>query len=571
MIRRLHGMFQKLETIAVSGTANGASGAFRRLPRPLAAVGIDSGLRLSLAALLASPILVVAASVFVPGNGGTWEHLRATVLGEYTVNSLWLMLGVACGTSLLGVLPAWLVTMYRFPASRLWAALLFFPLAIPAYVAAYVYGGLLDVAGPVQEFLRTAIAPEARLPPVRSLGGAIVLHSLVLYPYVYLLCRTAFVQQSFCALEVANTLGCSRARTFWRVGLPLARPALAAGLALALMETLADYGAVQYLGVPVFTTGIFRTWYGLGDAHAAAQLAAVLLVFVTVLLALERYSRRRARYYHTSSRYRPLSVPRLRGWPGIAAAAFCLTPPLFGFALPCLILAWRATATLGERMPPGFIDALLNSLGLAAATALLALALALALRSGQRRDPWLHLAANAAGLGYAVPGAVIAVGVLISALWLERRLGALWPEALLPGGLALLIFAYLVRFLALSLNAVEAGLAKIRPSLEEVGRSLRVTPLQVVCRVHLPIMRGSLLTALALVFVDVLKELPATLLLRPFDLSTLAVRAYELAGEERLAESAWPALSIVLISAPPIFLMSRLIAHARPGDDVPAT
>jgi iron(III) transport system permease protein len=396
--------------------------------------------------------------------------------------------------------------------------------------------------------------------------------SLVLYPYVYLLTRATFLSQSLCVLDVSRTLGNGPWRTFWRVALPLARPAIAAGLSLALMETLADYGTVQYFGVQTFTTGVFRTWYGLGDPVGAAQLSALLLGFVLVLMALERGSRRHARYHQTSQRHQSIRRHRLHGWWAAAAFVFCCLPVLLGFLIPATQLAVWASTIAHTALDASFLGLVTNSLGLAAAAAVLALALALLLAYGKRLHPSPPVIASVrlAGLGYALPGTVIAIGVIIPFAWLDNSLDA-WMRAtfqvstglLLSGTLAALLFAYLVRFLAVSLQTVEAGLGKIRPSMDEAARSLSLRPAQVLRRVHIPMLRGSLLTALLLVFVDVLKELPATLILRPFNFNTLAVRAFELASDERLADSAPAALTIVLAGLLPVILLSRSITRSR--------
>lgn len=529
-----------------------------------------------LALILAMPLLSVLGSLFWP-RPETWQHLADTVLVDYIRNSLVLVIGVGVGVLLIALVPAWLTTMCRFPGSRTleWALLL--PLAMPAYIIAYTYTGLLDVAGPVQSAIRDWFGVsygDYWFPPIRSLGGAIVMLSLVLYPYVYLLARSAFIEQSLCVLEVARSLGLGPVRRFVRVALPLARPAIVAGLSLALMETLADYGTVQYFGVPVFTTGIFRTWFGLADGVAASQLAALLLGFVVLLLWLERRSRRRAQYHHTSSRYTSLMARRLQGWQAAGALVLCLLPVVFGFLLPAGVLLSWALDSWQRTAQADFFGLMLNSLGLATVTALLALALALFFAYGRRLYDNLpaRLSLRFVSLGYAVPGTVIAVGALLPFAWLDNTLDA-WLRAqfgissglLLSGSLFILVFAYLVRFLAVSLNAIEAGLTKIRPSMDEAARSMGVDRLSTLRRVHVPMMRGTLLSAVLLVFVDVLKELPATLLLRPFNFNTLAVRAYELANDERLPEAACPALAIVVAGIVPVILLSRFISRSRPG------
>ena len=531
----------------------------------------------AVALLIALPVLVILGFVLVPAEG-TWQHLAATVLPDYVTNSLLLMLGVALGTLIGGVGTAWLTTMCQFPGRGFFEWALLLPMAMPAYIIAFTYTGMLDFAGPVQAGLRALTGwgyGEYWFPEIRSLAGAALMLSLVLFPYVYLLTRAAFLSQSLCVLEVSRTLGNGPWRTFLRVALPLARPAIVAGLSLAMMETLADYGTVQYFGVSTFTTGIFRTWYGLNSPAGAAQLSALLLGFVLVLIALERSSRRHARYHHTSQRHQAIRRHRLRGWWAAGAVTFCLVPLLLGFLIPAGQLAFWALTIGRTAIDRDFLGLVLNSLELAALAALLALVLALLLAYGKRLHPTRPVtgAVRLAGLGYAVPGTVIAIGVIIPFAWLDNSLDA-WMRArfgistglILSGTLAALLFAYLVRFLAASLQTVESGLAKVKPSMDEAGRSLGLAPGKVLSRVHLPMLKGSLLTALLLVFVDVLKELPATLILRPFNFNTLAVRAFELASDERLADSAPAALTIVLAGLGPVILLSRSITRSRHAD-----
>ena len=544
------------------------------IPLARARAGVWPIATAALTALLGVPVLVVIGFLFVPA-GAVWRHLASTVLADYVGNSLLLMLGVAGGTLVGGVGTAWLTSMCRFPGRGLFEWALLLPMAMPAYIIAYTYTGMLDFAGPVQTALREATGwrfGDYWFPQVRSLEGAAIVLSLVLYPYVYLLARAAFLGQSRCVLDVSRTLGNGPWRTFFVVALPLARPAIVAGLSLALMETLADYGTVEYFGVPTFTTGIVRTWFGLGEPAAAAQLSAMLLGFVFALILLERASRRQARYHHTTQRaHRPRRWP-LHGWAALGALLFCLLPLLLGFLLPAVQLAWWSLNLSARHYDAAFFQLAFNSLTLAAGAALLALLLALLLGYGKRLHPTrtTELTVRLAGMGYAVPGTVIAVGVLIPFAWFDNTLDA-WLRArcavstglLLSGTLVAVMFAYLVRFLAVSLQTVEAGLAKIRPAMDEAGRSLGLTPGQVLRRIHLPMLRGSLLTALLLVFVDVLKELPATLILRPFNFNTLAVRVYELAADERLADAAPAALTIVLAGLLPVMLLSRSMSRTR--------
>jgi iron(III) transport system permease protein len=531
---------------------------------------------LILALVLAVPVMVVLGYLFEPA-GELWRHLADTVLQDYIINSLLLMVGVAIGVLLLGVSTAWLTSMCQFPGRSVFEWALLLPMAIPAYIIAYTYTGLFDFAGPVQTMLREWTGwgyGDYWFPEIRSIEGAALMLALVLYPYVYLLSRAAFLGQSICVLDVSRTLGNGPWRTFFSVALPLARPAIVAGLSLALMETLADYGTVEYFGVSTFTTGIFRTWYGLNNAAAAAQLSAMLLLAVFALIILEKISRRQARYHHTSQRHQALTRFRLNAAQSTFAFLVCFGALLFGFILPAGQLLWWALSTAEESLDHHFLSLIVHTLMLAGSASILALMLALFLGYGKRqRKYWPTLfAVRLAGMGYAIPGTVIAIGVMIpfaafdNALdgWMRARFG--WSTGLiLSGTLIALMFAYLVRFLAVSLQTVEAGLGKIRPTMDEVARSMGMGSGEIVRRVHMPMLKGSLMTALLLVFVDVLKELPATLILRPFNYNTLAVRAYELASDERLADASYAALMIVAVGIVPVVLLSRTITGSRHG------
>ncbi|HYC02951.1 MAG TPA: iron ABC transporter permease [Azospirillaceae bacterium] len=530
-----------------------------------------------IALLVALPVLIVASRLLVPTHG-VWDHLAATVLPRYLANTVMLVLGVGLGVLVTGAGTAWLVTMCRFPGSRWleWALLL--PMAMPAYVMAYTYTDLLQFVGPVQTTLRELFGWSRQdywFPNVRSLGGAVAMMGLVLYPYVYLLARAAFLEQSVCVLEVGRTLGSGPWRTFFRVALPLARPAIVGGLALAMMEVLADFGTVQYFAVDTFTTGIYRTWFAMGQPVAAAQLASVLMLFVLATLALERLSRRGARFHHTTNRYRSLPSYRLSGLRAAAALAACALPVLAGFVVPVLILLKLnlegGDPLLGKR----FLDLAGNSFFLAGLTAGLAVLMATVVAYGLRLRPTraLKAAARVSAMGYAIPGSVVAVGILIPFAAFDNALDAFLRETLgvstgllLSGTIAALVFAYLVRFLAVSLNTVEASLGKIGPSLDQAARILGQTPGRTLARVHAPLMKGSLLTAGLLVFVDVMKELPATMIVRPFNFDTLAIRVYTLASDERLAEASTSALLIVAVGIVPVVLLSRAISRARPGE-----
>jgi len=545
--------------------------------RPLALLRLDRWTLLSvgLAFLVALPVLVVLSSLLIPATD-IWYHLATTVLPRYLANTAILMIGVGIGCTVIGVSCAWLVTMCQFPGARLfeWAVLL--PLAIPAYVIAYTYTGLLDYAGPIQSQLRALgwLANNSRLPELRSVGGAVVMLTLVLYPYVYLLARAAFLEQSVCVLEVGRTLGRTPWHCFTSIALPLARPGIIAGLALALMETLNDFGTVQYFAVDTFTTGIYRTWLGLGDVLAATQLAAVLLLFVILLIWLEKRSRGQARFHHTTARYRPLPRYQLHRARALAALVICGLPVVLGFVLPVIALAGWSLESAAAGIDERFISYARNSLLLAGIAAVLAVTLAVLIGYAKRfhGGGQVMRALRIATLGYAVPGTVIAVGTLLPLSWIDQLLNSathwLFDRGiglLLSGTVFALIYAYLVRFLAVAANAVDASLAKVTLSMDHAARSLGRTPWQTLRDVHAPIIRPSMISAGLLVFVDVMKELPATLILRPFNMSTLAVEVHHLASDERLIEAAPGALVIVLVGIVPVILMSRLIARSRPG------
>lgn len=531
----------------------------------------------SMALLAAMPILAVFAYIFIPA-ADVWQHLAETVLSDYLSNTFLLALGVGMGVLLLGLPAAWLNSMCDFPGRRIFEWALLLPLAMPAYIIAYTYTGMLDFAGPVQTLLRDMTGwgyGDYWFPEIRSLGGAITMLSLVLFPYVYLLARAAFLEQSICVLEVSRTLGSNKWQSFFRVALPLARPAIITGLSLALMETLADFGTVQYFGVSTFTTGIFRTWFGLGNSAAAAQLSAMLMSFVFILILLERWSRHKARYHHTSSKYSRIPKYRLSGGMAWAAFAVCALPLVLGFIIPVAQLVYWSITTAENSLNSEFFTLVWHSLLLASLAALFALVLALILGYGKRLNNnfTVNLASRIATMGYAIPGTVIAIGVLIPFTWADTQLNALsqwlWGSnigLLLGGTLFTLLFAYNVRFLSVSLQTVESGLGKIKPTIDNAGRSLGLGPTAVLYKLHLPLMKGTLLTALLLVFVDVLKELPATLILRPFNFNTLAVRAYEMASDERLADAGLPSLMIVAAGIIPVILLSRSISKSRAGE-----
>lgn len=559
----------------LSTTTEAPQGALSSLRTRFSGYGLTLSILL-LCLFLSIPVITIFYSVF-SSSDGVWEHLASTVLSDYISQSALLMVGVGVSVLFLGIGPAWLVTMTRFPGSRILEWALVLPLAMPAYIIAYTYTGMLDVGGPLQSWIRETFDVrygDYWFPEIRSIGGAITMLSLVLYPYVYLLTRTAFIEQSVCVLEVSRTLGASPFKAFSRVAIPLARPAIIAGLSLVLMETLADYGTVQYFGVSAFTAGIFRTWFGLGSPTAAAQLAAVLMIFILMLVLAEHWSRAKARYHHTSNKYTRLPRIELHGWKRAGAMTYCYLPVLLGFLIPFIQLSLWAVETWELLDRSNFITLFANSLKLASITAIIALGLGLFITYSKRLRPSIMLRGivRVLSLGYAIPGTVVAVGVLIPFAWFDNTLDG-WMRQhfdystglIFSGTLVAVVFAYLVRFLPVSINTLDAGLGKVKPTMDDVGRSLGLRPLQILRRVHIPVIQSSLLTASLLVFVDVLKELPATLILRPFNFNTLAIRTYELANQERLAEASSTALMIVLAGIIPVIILSLTISKSRPG------
>ena len=529
----------------------------------------------ALAALVvAMPLLAVVIASVMPA-GEVWRHLSETLLAAYVANSLLLMALVGLLSLLLGVSSAWLVAACRFPGRETLSWMLVLPLAAPAYVVAYAYTDLLEVSGPLQSGLRALLGldvQEWQFTGIRSLPGAAVLLSLVLYPYVYLLARAGFSAGSGAQFEAARTLGHSPFAAFRRVALPAARPAIAAGLALVLMETLADFGVVDYFAVPAFSTGIYRTWIGLGDRAAAMRLAGLMLLFVLVLVTMESLSRRGQPH---AGDYRRVVRLRLEGWRAAAATMFCLLPVLLGFLVPVGMLLWHKFRSGGDQLfGRGFFDYLANSVGVSLAAALIATLLALLLGYTQRlrRDAASGALIRVATLGYALPGMLLAIGLLGPLGFVDRTLTEWLRETtayagglLLSGTTVILVYAYVCRFLTVSFNSVQSGFEALSPAMDAAARSLGASPGGVVRRVHLPMLTPSLSAAALLVFVDAMRELPATLMLRPFNFDTLATRVYRLASDERLGEASTAALCIVLVGIVPVLLINRIGNGSRGG------
>lgn len=535
-------------------------------------------LALAVGTLCLLPVVAVAVGALA-GSFATTAHLAETRLPEFAANTALLVALVAAGTAAVGTGAAWLVTMTRFPGARLFELLLALPLAFPAYVLAYAYTTLLDHPGPVQKTLRAVTgwgANDYWFPDVRSLPGAAAMLVLVLYPYVYLLARAAFLNQSATAWLAARALGQTPWQAFWRVSLPMARPAIAGGALLAVMETLADVGTVAHFGVPTLATGIYQSWFSMGDRAAAAQLAFLLLTLALLVAMLERASRRGAAFHNAGRRHERAVPARLRGAAAAGAMVACGLPVLFGFLLPVAVLVDMAVGSGQDVLSPRYQRAVVSSLTLAGSAAILTVAAAITLRLTARLDPSrLSRAAVEVGrLGYAVPGGVIALGLLIPFAAFDNAVDT-WMRAtfgistglLVTGSVALLLVAYMVRFAAVALNALDGGLASVPGQIDLVARTLGARPGRTITRVMLPVIAPSALTAMLIVFVDVMKELPATLVLRPFDVDTLAVHAFQLARDERLDGAAVPSLMIMAIGLLPVLLLMRQIVRARIGAD----
>ncbi|MHA3980238.1 ABC transporter permease [Halovulum sp. GXIMD14794] len=527
------------------------------------------------AGLCLLPVVAVAIAA-ATGTLDAWRSLADTVLPRFTLTTLALVAMVSAGTCVIGTGTAWLVTTCRFPGARVLEVLLALPLAFPAYVLAYAYTNLLDHPGAVQTWLRAVTGWGPRdywFPEIRSLGGAALMLTLVLYPYVYLLARAAFLQQSFGGYLAARVLGHGPWSAFFRVSLPMARPAIAGGVLLTVMETIADFGTVAYFSVQTFATGIYQAWFAFGDRTAAAQLALCLLGAALFLATLERVQRGAAKRY--PPRAGALMTPQdLRGAAAWGATLACALPVIFGFVLPLVILAEMAIGANQSLFSERYMGFIRNSLLVASVAAVVTMGAAVLIgtRARLRRTRLNRAMTLIAGLGYAVPGGVIAVGLMVPFAAFDNTLDAWMRETfnvstglLLTGSIWVMVLAFMVRFMAAALSAFDTGITTVNPNIDAVARTLGLTPGGLVRRVHLPLMKTSLVTGLLIVFVDVMKELPATLILRPFNFDTLAVQAYRLAADERLQEAALPSLVIVAFGLVPVVILCRTLARHAVG------
>ena len=530
------------------------------------------------AILSAVLILMPVAALFLmalESSGGNWSHLFSTVLPRALQTTALLLLGVGILTGVTGVITAWLVTMCRFPGRRLFDWALLIPLAVPTYIIAFAYVDVMAYSGPVQSTVRALFgfrtARDYWFPEIRSLGGAIFVMSAVLYPYVYLSARASFLLQSASALDVGRTLGAGPLRLFLRVALPLSRPAIAAGIALALMECLNDIGAVTFFGVRTLTFSIYDTWLNRSNLAGAAQLACAMLIIVVILLALERRARRHLRFDSSRGKHHAPARYQLTGPRALLAIAVCALPIVLGFIVPASMLAGQAFRRLEQAQDPAFLLAVRNSvvMALIASSLITGLAITLVYAARLHKSKLLYMSGRIASIGYAVPGTVLAVGILIPLASLDNAIDAMMKQMfgfgtglLLIGSGTALVYAYLCRFLAVAHGQVEGGFGKISPNLDMAARTLGRGSTRILGEVHMPLLRPVLLSALLITFVDCMKELPATILLRPFNFNTLATSVYEAASREAFEEAALPALAIVLTGLVPVILLASTSARS---------
>lgn len=517
-----------------------------------------------------TPVILVLSSLF-NGYSDNWFHLYNYVLSEYIINSIFLILGVSFFVVLIGVLSSWLVTNYDFFGKSFFEWALILPLAVPPYILAYTFTEIFDTYGSANNLLNSIFLFDEKkvfFPSVRNIYGAIAVFSFTLYPYVYLVSRMAFVNQSISIIEAGRILGLSRVGAFFKLSIPLIRPAIFAGLALVIMETLSDFGAVEHFAIATFTTGIFRTWYGMYDLNTAMQLASLLLIFVTIFLIFERLSRKKAAFVSSNSLYKKHKVMKLKGSYSFFAMLFCLIPVFIGFILPIIeLINWTINYKL-DFFNRDFLKSAFNSLLLALIAAFLCTMIAFLINFTARYqgNKLLSFLSSTLMLGYAVPGLILAIGITQLLTIIDNSFNLFTIDIVLTGSLIGLIIAYIIKSYALSNSTIESGFQRISNSLDDISKTLNISGIKLMYKIHFPLLRTGLLTSILLVGSEVIKELPATLILRPFNFETLAVSAYNYASEERMYEAAAPSIAIVIVGLLPIIILSRMIKNSRPGE-----
>ncbi len=517
----------------------------------------------TLAMLISVPLIIVFSNALQPGDD-IWAHITQNLLPRYIINTLILTFGVGILTFIMGAGLAWITTMYRFPGKTFFSRALILPIALPAYISGFTWAGILDFTSPVYLFFRENFGihtGQYLFFDILSMEGAILIFSMALFPYVFLITRTYFANQSSAFLEVAASLGRKPGSIFFRVALPMARPAIVAGVSLVIMEVLNDYGLVYYFGIDTFTTGIFQAWFNFTNPASALKLSAFLMLFVFILLFTEKFQRRNMRYHSAGNHYRPVATVPLKKLPSLLAFLACLTPFLLGFLIPLAMLLYWSFDDFSPWLHQRFFELILNSFFLAGIASVLVMVVAVFIGFTVRTFPGkaIRFMAGIATLGYALPGAVVAVGILSALLALDAFLISWLPfRMILTGTWYALVFAYLVRFLTVGYNSTSSGFEGISPTLDESSRSLGRSDMATLWHINLPLLKGSLLAGFLLVFIDTLKELPLTLILRPFNFDTLAIRAFEFASDERIAEAAPAAVIIVVIGILPVMLLHKI-------------
>ena len=517
-----------------------------------------------------SPLLVVLASLF--GNySDNWNHLLTYVLSSYVFNSLFLIFGVSIIASILGVGSAWIVSNYNYLGKSFFEWALILPLAVPPYILAYTFTGLFDSYGSANNLVRELFSLNSNyifFPNIRNIYGAIIVFSFTLYPYIYLATRMALINQSRSILEVGKTLGLNKLGIVFKLALPMIRPAIIAGLMLVIMETLSDFGAVEHFAIPTFTTGIFRTWYGLYDLQTAMQLSSLLLIFVTFFIFIERLSRKNISYTSGSPIYGEIMKVKLKGYKNILAFLICLIPLLVGFVLPILELSnWAINYKL-DFFNEDFLKNSANTIYLAVIAAIFCTFLTLLMNFSIRvqKNNFLFFMSSSLSLGYAIPGLILAIGIMQIFNFLDNYFFSTLFNFVLTGSILGLVVAYIIKAYALSNSVIEPAYLRVSPYMDDIAKTLNASNLKLLKNIHLPLLKTSFLTSIVLVISEVIKELPATLILRPFNFDTLAVSTYIYASEERMYEAAAPSIAIVLVGLIPIYFLTKTIRSSRPGN-----
>ncbi|MGJ3233795.1 ABC transporter permease [Marivirga sp.] len=527
---------------------------------------------IALVLIIGLPIYTLFFKLFDETTDSVWGHLVNTVLTDYILNSIGLVIVVSILTLLTGISSAWIVSTCNIPFRRQFEWMLILPLAIPTYIAAYTYAGIFDYTGPIQIFLRDIGFSDLVYIDIMNFWGVAVVMSLVLSPYVYVVARSTFMSQSATLLEASRILGSSAWRTFFKIALPISRPAIIGGLSLVMMEVLNDYGAVKYYGISTFTTGIFRAWFSFGDPNSAINLSGILMGFIFIMIMTERLQRGKVKFDEGARIGRQLKRYQLKGWKKFFAWMVCFIPLFLGFIAPVFQLILWSFQTIKKIIDFDFLILMANSFGLALLAAVLCVGFSVIILFAVKvnKNKFFSLLAKFAALGYSIPGAVIAIGIMIPLLGLDKFLISTWQDSfnmkiglIFSGTIFALTFAYIVRFLTVSLNPIEAAFKKTGDSIDEASYSLGAGSIKTLMKVNLPLIKSALISGGILVFVDILKELPLTLILRPFNFHTLATKAYELASDELIAESATPSLIIIVIGTIPIIILNRLMKNTK--------